>query len=148
MPGLRSAAGGDAGAIRSLLEHNGLPTSDLASARPEFVVACEGTGLLGAGALERFGTTALLRSVVVATERRGAGVGQRIVRELEQRARAAGVRELVLLTQTAESFFRRQGYRVVERGSIAQAVQMSEEFRSLCPASAICMAKALADPDE
>ena len=142
---LRPAESGDAGGIRALLERNGLPTSDLASARPEFVVACEGEHLKGAGALERFGTTALLRSVVVADDRRGAGVGQSIVRELERRARAAGVKELVLLTQTAAPFFRRQGYRVVERSSAPQSVHTSEEFRSLCPASATCMTKTFAD---
>jgi amino-acid N-acetyltransferase len=145
VPQLRPAEPGDASGIRALLESNGLPTSDLASARPEFVVAYEGENLKGAGALERFGTTALLRSVVVAADRRGAGVGQSIVRELERRARAAGVKELVLLTQTAASFFQRQSYRVVERSSVARAVQMSEEFRSLCPASATCMAKTLTD---
>jgi amino-acid N-acetyltransferase len=145
VPQLRSAEAGDAGGIRALLEHNGLPTSDLASAHPEFVVAYEGQNLKGAGALERFGTTALLRSVVVASDQRGAGLGQSIVRELERRARAAGVTELVLLTQTAASFFERQSYLVVERGSVAEAVQKSEEFRSLCPASATCMAKTLTD---
>lgn len=143
MPRLRAAHTGDANRIRALLEHDGLPTSDLASSTPEFVVACEGDEVIGAGALERFGTTALLRSLVVNCERRDAGVGQSIVGELERRARAAGVKELVLLTQTAASFFEREGYRVVERGSVPHAVQMSEEFRSLCPASATCMAKAL-----
>jgi amino-acid N-acetyltransferase len=145
VPPLRSAEPGDASRIRALLEHSGLPTSDLASAHPEFVVAYEGENLKGAGALELFGTTALLRSVVVAADRRGTGLGQSIVRELERRARAAGVTELVLLTQTAASFFQRQSYRFVERGTVAQAVQKSEEFRSLCPANATCMAKTLTD---
>jgi N-acetylglutamate synthase-like GNAT family acetyltransferase len=142
---LLPAEPGDANGIRALLERSGLPTSDLASARPEFVVAYEGENLKGAGALERFGETALLRSVVVADDRRGAGVGQSIVRELERRAHAAGVKQLVLLTQTAAPFFQRQGYRAVERSGVPQSVQMSEEFRSLCPASAICMTKALLD---
>lgn len=143
---LLPAEPGDASGIRALLERNGLPTSDLASARPEFVVAYDGEKLEGAGALERFGATALLRSVVVTDDRRGAGLGQSIVRELERRAHAAGVKEVVLLTQTAAPFFERQGYRVVERGGVSQSVQTSEEFRSLCPASAICMTKVLVDP--
>ncbi|MFZ0501246.1 MAG: arsenic resistance N-acetyltransferase ArsN2 [Steroidobacteraceae bacterium] len=140
---LRSAEGRDGDGIRTLLERSGLPTSDLASSRPEFVVAGEGEDLAGAGALEHFGTVALLRSVVVAADRRGAGVGQRIVRELERRARAAGARELVLLTQSARPFFENQGYRAVERSSVSPAVQASEQFRSICPASAICMVKSL-----
>lgn len=143
---LRLADPRDGSGIRALLELNGLPTSDLASSRPEFVVAEEEGGLVGAGALERFGAAALLRSVVVAADRRGTGVGQRIVGELEQRARAAGVRELVLLTQTAAPFFAHYGYRTVERGKVSAAVQASAEFRSICPTSATCMVKALIEP--
>lgn len=143
---LRSADPQDGSGIRTLLELNGLPTSDFVSSRPEFVVAEEGGGLVGAGALERFGTAALLRSVVVAANRRGTGVGQRIVGELEQRARVSGVRELVLLTQTAAPFFAHHGYRIVERGKVSAAVQASEEFRSICPASATCMLKTLIEP--
>jgi amino-acid N-acetyltransferase len=140
---LRAADSQDEEGIHSLLERNGLPTGDLASSRAEFVVAREGADLIGAGALERFGTVALLRSVVVAADRRGTGLGERIVRELEQRARVSGIEQLVLLTQTAALFFERRGYRVIERGKAAAAVQASEEFRSLCPLSSICMVKAL-----
>ncbi len=100
---------------------------------------------MGAGALETFGSAALLRSVIVTEELRGSGLGHRIVRGLERMAGDARVRELVLLTLTAERFFEHQGYRVIDRGEVPHAVQGSEEFRQLCPASAICMAKALAD---
>ena len=141
---LRAADPRDMRGICLLLERNGLPTSDLASSRPEFVVAHEGAQLIGAGALERFGAVALLRSVVVAADRRGTGLGRRIVHELEQRARASGIEELVLLTQTAAPFFERYGYRVIERGAAASAVQASEEFGSLCPVSSVCMTKMLA----
>jgi len=143
---LRSAETRDGNRIRMLLEGNGLPTSDLAASRPEFVVAQEGEDLVGAGALQRFGTIALLRSVVIAANRRGTGLGQRIVRELEQRALASGIEDLVLLTQTAASFFEHHGYRVTERSKVSAAVQASEEFRSLCPASSICMMKSLIEP--
>jgi amino-acid N-acetyltransferase len=132
--------------IRALLELSGLPTSDLISSRPEFVVAEEGGDLAGAGALERFARVALLRSVVVAADRRGTGVGGRIVHELEQRAQASGVQELVLLTQTAVPFFERHGYRIVERSKVNAGVQASEQFRSICPVSAACMVKLLIGP--
>jgi amino-acid N-acetyltransferase len=146
MPVLRSATEADASRIRTLLEHEGLPTSDLASAQPEFVVACEGDEVVGVGALQRFGATALLRSVAVRADRRRAGLGRDIVQELEQRARTARITELVLLTQTAATFFERQGYRIVARESAPKAVRSSEEFRSLCPVSAVCMSKSLGTP--
>ena len=145
-PQLRTGTAGDAARVQGLLEQNGLPTGDLVSSRPEFIVACVGARIIGAGALERFGATALLRSVVVAAEARRAGLGGLIVRELERRALAAGVREMILLTETASDFFQRQAYRTIGRSAVPAAVQASEEFRSLCPESAHCMSKNLTGP--
>jgi amino-acid N-acetyltransferase len=136
----------DAESIRVLLEHNGLPTSDLTSSKPQFIVVCEGAKILGTGALQRFGSSALLRSVAVDPDRRGRGLGRIIVEDLERIARGARVTQLILLTETAKPFFEHQGYRVIERHEVPQHVQGSEEFRSLCPASATCMAKTLASP--
>jgi amino-acid N-acetyltransferase len=132
-------------AIRALLERSGLPTSDLESVRPEFAVIRENDRVIAAGALQRFGSSALLRSVVVAPDRRRSGLGQAMVEGLERIACAARISRLVLLTQTATEFFARQGYRVIERGTAPQDMQGSEEFRSLCPSSATCMAKSLVD---
>jgi amino-acid N-acetyltransferase len=140
----RAASADDLIAIRALLESAGLPTSDLASARPEFVAIREGGHLIAAGAVQCFGSSALLRSVVVSPERRGMGLGNAIVAELERRARESQIERLILLTQTAAKFFARCGYAVVERSVAPAEVQESEEFRSLCPSSATCMAKMLA----
>jgi amino-acid N-acetyltransferase len=134
----------DLNAIRALLERSGLPTSDLESAQPEFAVIRQDGQVVAAGALQRFGTAALLRSVVVAADRQGSGLGRSVVSELERLAQAAGIRRLVLLTQTAKDFFARQGFRTIERSSAPLDIQASEEFRSLCPSSAICTAKDLA----
>jgi amino-acid N-acetyltransferase len=140
----RAASQDDLIAIRALLESAGLPTSDLTSARPEFVAIHEGESLVAAGALQRFGPSALLRSVVVSSARRGTGLGGSIVSELERIAREARIARLILLTQTADKFFARRGYQVIERSAAPVDVQGSEEFRSLCPTSAVCMAKVLA----
>jgi N-acetylglutamate synthase-like GNAT family acetyltransferase len=129
--------------IRALLERSGLPTDDLESAQPEFAVIRASGEVIAAGAPQRFGSSALLRSVVVAPDHRGSGLGHMIVGELERLARAAQITELFLLTQTAAEFFVRQGYRVIARSSAPQDMQASEEFRSLCPSSANCMAKSL-----
>jgi amino-acid N-acetyltransferase len=139
----RPATEQDAEPIRSLLEGCSLPTADLSRSRPEFIVACEGNVMLGAGALERFGATGLLRSLAVSPDRRGQGLGESLVAHLERRAFAGGLTELVLLTETARPFFERQGYRVIERAQAPAAVHGSEEFRSLCPQSACCMTKRL-----
>jgi amino-acid N-acetyltransferase len=141
---LRPATDQDSAVIRALLEANSLPTGDLEATRPRFVVACMDEQVVGAGALQSFGSIALLRSVAVEPRLRGAGVGRSIVRELERIARTNDIKQLILLTQTAKSFFEAQGYVSIERASAPLAVQESEEFRSLCPESALCMSKALA----
>ncbi len=142
-PLLRNAAAADMQTIRDLLDSNGLPTSDLTSSSARFTVACEGERIIGAGALQRFGKAALLRSVAVDPARRGQGLGRHIVKALENQARAAGVTQLVLLTQTARQFFEHQDYHPVDRAQVPKALQASAEFRSLCPASATCMTKLL-----
>lgn len=137
------ASAEDLTAIRALLERSGLPTSDLESARPKFAVIREEGRVVAAGALQPFGSSALLRSVVVTQDRRGSGLGQAMVDELERLAGADQITRLVLLTQTAVDFFARHGYRVIERSNAPEDMQESEEFRSLCPSSATCMAKSL-----
>lgn len=141
---LRTPTHAEAEVIRNLLERSGLPTGDLSTARPEFVVATRGGQIIGIGALEHFGNAALLRSVAVEAQSRGSGIGRLIVEELERRARTASISELILLTLTARDFFERLGYGIQDRGQVPAAVRESAEFRSLCPATAVCMAKSLA----
>jgi len=130
--------------IRALLAAAQLPTDDLDSIAPYFVVVREADQVVGTGALQWFGDAALLRSVAVAAEFRKAGLGRRIVAELEKAARAAGISQLILLTTTARGFFEPLGYRVIDRQTVPEGLHQSEEFRSLCPISAVCMAKSIA----
>ena len=147
MIGLRAAGEEDLDVVRALLAEAGLPTRDLAAARPKFTVLRERRRIVAAGALQPFGSAALVRSVVVAGDRRGAGLGRIIVQELEKIAREARIGRLFLLTETAGEFFVHLGYREIERIDVPLDVQGSEEFRSLCPASAVCMMKRLADSE-
>lgn len=140
---LRAATEADTEVIRDLLERSGLPTSDLSTARPEFVIASTAEKIVGIGALEHFGGVALLRSVAVEPQQRGSGVGRLIVAELERRAQVAAIDELILLTMTAPNFFRTLGYEEKSRAEVPPSVLNSAEFRSLCPASAVCLAKSL-----
>jgi amino-acid N-acetyltransferase len=142
---LRPATKQDMSEVRALLVANHLPIADLEDSRPELTVAERDSNLIGVAGLQRFGDVALLRSLAVAERSRGAGVGNALVRELERLARAHGVRELVLLTETAETFFASRGYRHTDRAGLAAAILATAEFRSLCPASAACMSKRLVE---
>jgi amino-acid N-acetyltransferase len=85
----------------------------------------------------------LLRSLAVAPGRREQGLGRRLADQAEAAARDRGVRELYLLTTTAEAFFARRGFERADRASAPPDLQATAEFHSLCPSSAVCMRKRL-----
>jgi amino-acid N-acetyltransferase len=133
------------GAAVQLLAAAQLPTEDLTAAHCEhFFFAgspSEPTGLVG---LELFGNVALLRSLVVAPDRRGTGEGALLLRHAEDHARAQGVGTLYLLTTTAESFFSKHGYQRVPRDAAPDAIRATREFSGICPASSAFMMRQLA----
>ncbi len=125
-----------------------MPTLDLESSQPRFIIARESNRVVATGALQRCaaGDWALLRSVAVAAAARGRGLGRGVVHELERLASAEGVSQLVLLTEGAAAFFEALGYRVIARASAPPEIQRSAQFRLLCPASSICLWKELRGP--
>ena len=140
---IRLAAPGDFAGVVRLLEAADLPTAGLQPSLPDFLVAEEAGRVVGAVGLEVFGDCALLRSAVVDAGRRGSGLGIDLVESLLRRAGTRGVREIYLLTTTAEHFFPRFGFVRISRGDVAPAVRASEEFRGACPDSAVAMRRVL-----
>jgi amino-acid N-acetyltransferase len=143
VPAIATAA--DHSAVRLLLVEAGLPVADFDSApRLSFWVVRDDSGRpVGAIGLERHGDIGLLRSLVVAPDWRSRGLGKTLVRTLEAQANAIGVVELVLLTETAEKFFRQLGYSAIDRDRAPTVLTSSAEFRTLCPSTAACMTKRL-----
>lgn len=111
----------------------------------DFVSLYEGEQLIGCVGLEIFEEYALLRSLAVETGSRGQGLGAQLLAAAEERAISRGVRIIYLLTSAAESFFARRGYVIGERSNAPAAIQQTSEFWSLCPSTAVCMNKRLAD---
>jgi amino-acid N-acetyltransferase len=142
-PIFRRALPADWKAIRSLLAVNKLPLEGAREHLVSFVVVHDETGLLACGGLELYGSVALLRSVVVAEQHRGKLLGQEIVRRLFTSALDEGVETLVLLTDTAQTYFRRLGFKAVPRTELPTPVMNSAEFRGACPASATAMLMSL-----
>lgn len=142
---IRLAMPGDYAGVIGLLRASGLPTAGLQPDLPDFLVAEERGKLVGAVGLEVYGECALLRSAVVDAGRRGTGLGRHLVETLLRRARARGVREVYLLTTTAESYFPRFGFTSISRTEVASAVRASQEFRGACPDTAVAMCRVLQD---
>ena len=142
---IKAANKPDLAAIRDLLHRSELHFDDV-DGKPgqQFMLAWEGENLIGTVALELAGEFALLRSLAVAPEHRRRGIATKLVNEIEIAARSMRIRDLYLLTLTAADFFAELGYQQTDRAKAPAGLQETTEFKSVCPASAICMKKKLA----
>jgi amino-acid N-acetyltransferase len=126
-------------AIKELLLRNDLPLEGVDDHWRTFVVARDGERTVGCGGAETYQFAALIRSIAVAEDYRRRGVGRRIVRHLLDRLASRGLREFYLLTTTAESYFRKRGFKTIDRDEVHPQLLASREFRDACPSTAVCM---------
>jgi len=132
--------GGDTAGLAALLRAGGLPVDDLGDpGRVFFRLRAADGAVAGYVGLELHGREALLRSLVVDPRSRGKGHGTRLVEQAARRAAGLGIRDLYLLTTTAEDFFAARGFARIDRSAVPQSIAASREFASLCPASATVM---------
>jgi amino-acid N-acetyltransferase len=143
MTAIEPAFDSDRAAIESLLTSSGLPLDGLDAAISTSVVAREESGVVGCAAVEPYGSVGLLRSVCVAPDLRGTGLGRRLVAAIEELAARNGIVELYLLTETAEAWFPRLGYVAATRAAVPAALTDSAEFTGACPDSAAVFHKRL-----
>lgn len=131
-------------ALATLLQMADLSTEDITPETLEhFLVAHLDKALVGCVGLEVMEESGLLRSVAVDEAHRGTGLGKELVTAMEEHAKDAGVRELYLLTTTAEGFFAGLGYRKVPREQAPPGIAGTEQFSNLCPSSSSFMLKSL-----
>jgi amino-acid N-acetyltransferase len=129
----------DADAIVQLLLSSALPPEGALDHLHTAVVARREGRVIGFAALEVYDDGALLRSVAVADDARGSGVGRAVTQAALDLARRLGVGPVFLLTTTAERYFPRFGFSAVPRAEVPRGVLQSIEFQSLCPVSSTVM---------
>jgi amino-acid N-acetyltransferase len=131
--------------VRALLRRCDLPTAGIDRCAGTLIVARTDDTCIGAVALEPHGDDVLLRSVAVDAAVRGQGIGRALTQAALTLACDLGARNVYLLTETAEIFFARLGFRRVARAEVPVAVRASDEFTTLCPQSAAVMTLARDD---
>lgn len=141
---VRSALGEDLPGIQALLQRSGLPIAGVEEWLPHFLVAEHEGQMVAVAGLELHGPSALLRSVAVAPEWRGSGLARQLIDRHLSEAQERDIKDIYLLTTTAEHYFPRLGFGCIGRCDVPAQVQESVEFREACPASAIVMRKTLA----
>jgi amino-acid N-acetyltransferase len=143
---IRHATRDDLPAIERLLTETDLPTAGVAEivgARPDdFFVAetnDDARQLVAVAGMELCCDDALLRSVAVQPEWRKHGLGRELVQRIVSHAEQRGIGALYLLTTTAEHYFPRFGFGLVERSTVPSEIAETLEFKSACPATAVAM---------
>ena len=131
----------DGPSILQLLSAAQLPVDGLLDHLDTAVVARADGRVVGCAALEIYADGALLRSVVVDDGVHGQGIGTRLTTAALDLASVLGMPAVYLLTTTAEAFFPRFGFVQIPRSDVPASVQVSVEFRSACPSTAIVMKK-------
>ncbi len=130
----------DLPAIVSLLNRVNLPTEGVREHVSDFLMLFGSENITGAKpigcvGLEVYGEIALLRSMAMAPEHQGKGLGTMLIETIVKYAKGRNIKTLYLLTETAEDFFHRIGFRIVEREQVPEDVKESIEFTKLCVTS-------------
>lgn len=129
----------DYSGIKTLLESVNLPVEGVREHLNHFMTLKKNRQLSGVVGLEIYDTKAILRSLAVHKNQQGEGYGQILTDQIIQQARKQNIAELYLLTETAESFFKRFGFETISRDLVDAKVKTSIQFELLCPESAPCM---------
>ncbi len=137
---LTKAKPGDLSAILQLLRSDNLPVEGVPENLENFFAAYDHDGgLIGVAGVEFYGDSALLRSVVVSADHRDEGIGQLLVERCVEESKRGGVRRLYLLTETAENFMQRFGFRRIDKDLVDSRLHDSEEFKGACADTAVTM---------
>ncbi len=134
----------DVAAMNAELQRAGLPVVDPSQEQCGlFCLRGDDDRVVAYAGLQGDGGDVLLRSVVVLPEFRAGGVATYLLKAVSAKAAQLGALRLWLLTTTAESFFARCGFKKMDRSAAPGAIASTSEFANICPASAVCMSKAL-----
>ena len=144
-PAIERALPADQAAVLDLLSRCDLPTEGVSEHLDRFLVAREPGGpsatarMVGCVGVEVYGRCGVLRSLAVAPESRGQGLGSRLMAEALSLAKEAGCREVFLLTRTIERMAAGHGFTKITRDQVPPAALASREFSLTQCSTAIVM---------
>lgn len=140
---IRPSDPGDNAQLRAFLVSAGLPADDVDTGRQAYLLAWEGPRIVGSVGLETKGADALVRSLAVTPDRRGLGLGRKLLEGVMAQAQARGVKTLYALTMTAEAFAAVHGFVTIARSEVPTTIAALPQFEALCPVTAVCMRRPL-----
>lgn len=134
---IRQASTADILGIKQILSRVNLST-DVEDYIENFMVMEMDGSIVATAGLEIYEDVAVLRSVAVAPEYQNQRLGDGVVRAMINFADRRNIRRLYLFTNTAESFFKKIGFRFIPRENVDERCKSSKQF-FMCPASSQAM---------
>ncbi|MFX0066087.1 MAG: arsenic resistance N-acetyltransferase ArsN2 [Candidatus Hermodarchaeota archaeon] len=125
--------------IINLLNQVNLPQEGIQTHISDFIVSIHDATVIGCAGIEVYETVGLLRSVAVHPDYQGKAIGNALIRMILSHAQKRRIEEIFLLTETAEKYFLKLGFKRINRDDIDYRIKETQEFKTLCPASAISM---------
>lgn len=138
---IMSAVESDNHLIMQILKDNGLPYADIDTKKISLFLAYKDSSVIGIAGIEQLGDVGLLRSSAIIGEFRNSGYGSLLLQLIEEEARMKGILTLYLLTESAQEFFKKNGFHFISREEVASCIRHTRQFSELCPCSAVCMVK-------
>ncbi len=129
----------DLPAIIALLTANELPVEDIIPGKQRFWIIKEKDQIVGVVGLEQYGEYGLLRSLATDAGYRNKGMAAQLLKAMFEFAKRSGIKELYLLTETAETYFEKKGFQKIDRAAVPEPVKESKEFSHICPSTATVM---------
>lgn len=125
--------------IINLLAECKLPYSDIVPEKQSFVVAEIDYKIIGCAGLETYNENGLFRSLAVKPSLQNMKIGKDLLDKTISISKENNITQLYLLTTTADLYFKKHGWKVIERNEVPDDIRATTEFSSICPSTAICM---------
>jgi HAD superfamily hydrolase (TIGR01457 family) len=133
---------GDQAAIAALLEEVGLRSEGLQDRIDGTILtghSPDGREIDATACLVMLGDCGLLRSVAVRKPLQGKGLGMLAASAALKGARAEGITQVSLFTETARAFFERLGFQKVDRSQLPEPIRTSPHATEECAETATAM---------
>jgi glycerol 3-phosphatase-2 len=138
-PSVRNAVGPDLPHVAAMLHAGGLISGAARERVGRTIVAEADRRPIATAAWEQLEGAALLRSVAVAEAHRRSGAGTLVVAAMLRKIAEAGLRDVYLVTEGAERFFKACGFETIERDALPEAVASHPQAQRECSAAAPAM---------
>ena len=137
---IRQAVADDLFAIEQLLAAAGLPIAGVEDNLAHFLLAVSPKKqILAVIGMEQSGSAGLLRSLAVDPGVQKQGIAAALIIAALSQAKSAEINELYLLTETAESYLQRFGFKKISRSEIPASLLNNSALASACSAGSACM---------